>query len=164
MAGRRAYNEFMENALGKLRRRKGREGYRQEWKSIRYGWFLGDDEFREKLTGYISKVVEGHQRESYSGKGMDSHDEHQAEKLLARGLGALGMKAGDLNGLRKGAEVKCVLAWLIHTRTMVSHKWISRNLEMGAIFNMPKHIDSVKNPSTRRISTLKKKVQKCTNT
>jgi hypothetical protein len=163
-AGRRVYNEFMENALGKLRRKKGREAYKQEWKSLRYGWYLGNDEFREKLTGCISKVVEGYQRESYSGRGMGSHDEHQAKKLLARGFKALGMRPGDLKGLRKGDEVKCVLAWLIHSRTMVSHKWLSRTLEMGVISNMTKYIDSVKKPSTQRTAELKRKVQKCKNT
>ena len=163
-AGRREYNKFMGDVLGELRRKKGREAYKQEWKPIRYGWFLGGDEFREKLIDCMSKVVEDKQRESYSGQGIVRHDEHQAKKLLARGLKALGMRTGDLKGLCKGDELKCVLAWLIHTRTMVSHKWISQNLEMGVISNMTKYIDSVKHPSTQRLAILKKKVQKCRNT
>ena len=49
-----------------------------------------------------------------------------------------------LRARRKGHEVKCLLAWLAHTRAMVSHQWLSDRLHMGNATTVSTYIKRVK--------------------
>ena len=122
------YRQFLDGIAEEYRRKKCREAFKEEWRPIRYGWCLGSEEFKDKLTAKIERVIVGRDRQSYSGEGIERHDEAQAERLARGGMAALGVDESDLLIMRKGDDRKCVIAWLVHTRTMVRHKWIADRL------------------------------------
>ena len=74
----------------------------EEWAALRYGWYAGSDGFRDGLVRRLGKVMEGRQRGSYSGGGVRRHDESEAEKLIVKGMKALGVTEHDLSCLPKG--------------------------------------------------------------
>ena len=158
--GRKAYGQYLESRAGDLRTKAGRKAFKEEWKTIRYGWYLGDEGFKDKLLKGIGKVVEGRQRASYSGESIRQHDEYEAEGLLRAGMSVLKIKEADLEALPKGDETKCVLAWLVHSQTMASHQWISERLRMGVPSNMTKYVEDVKQPISNRIAKIKRNIEK----
>ena len=70
----------------------------------------------------------------------------------------LGVKEADLSTLAKGHESKCLPARLAHTRTMVSHQWLSDRLRMGNSTTVSTDIKRVKQADERRLVNLKKKL------
>ena len=80
-------------------------------------------------------------------------DEGLALKLLKRGLGVLRIKESDLEAKAKGALEKQVLLWWLRKKTVVSRRWISENLGMGAlskVTNAVRKVDSEKESEIRR--------------
>jgi hypothetical protein len=67
-------------------------GRAEKWRCLRRGWFLGGDEFREKLMKMASGVVSKRKRGSYRREGLRRHDEREAEELLSKGMERLGVK------------------------------------------------------------------------
>jgi hypothetical protein len=57
-----------------------------EFEELRRGWFLGGEQFRERLETLAPKVVKDRQRESDSSSALRRHDEVQAARLLEAGL------------------------------------------------------------------------------
>jgi hypothetical protein len=83
-------------------------------------------------------------RESFSGTEVQLHDELEAERLFQNGLGVLELTEEALLRLRKGADEKALLAWLIRRNCVVSNAWISERLDMGradCLSRYPKRID-----------------------
>lgn len=156
-AGRRAYAQYMEDRANEWRTKEGKKAFKEAWKPIRYGWFLGEEDFKETLLTHLGPAVAGKQRTSYGGAAIQAHDEAQAEKLVGRGMKALGLEAADLATLPKGDAYKCVLAWLAHRHTMVSHSWLCERLIMGSPSNMSTYISRAK---STRMRALRGKVEK----
>ena len=142
--GRMAYGEYLQRRAGELRTKAGRKAFKEEWKPIRYGWYLGTEEFKVQLLGRLGEAVAGKQRTSYGGDGIREHDEHCAEELIRKGMMRLQVAESDLVSLAKGHEVKCLLAWLAHTRTMVSHQWLTDRLKMGNATTVSAYIKSIR--------------------
>ena len=111
--------------------KEGRQELEEKWKALRRGWYVGEDGFFEKLKARLGALVAGKQRESHSGGARRAHGEAAAQKLLAVGLGCLGIGATDLKTLPKSAPEKTVLAWWLRERTTVSLRWVSQELGMG---------------------------------
>jgi len=158
--GRRAYAEYLDGRVDELRTRKGREALNQEWKALRRAWYLGDDRFRERLLEELGGVLTGRERGSYSGEAVRRHDEREAEDLIRLGLEALGLSEGELSALAKGDPRKCALAWLAHTRTTVSHRWLAERLRMGYPSNMTVYIDTVRRARDGPAVAAKKRLQR----
>jgi hypothetical protein len=118
--------------------------------------YAGAEEFRDQLLKRLDKAVEGNQRASYSGESIRQHDEYRAEELIGKGMKCLGIKESDLNGLAKGHDVKCLLAWLAHTRTMASHQWLSDRLQMGNSITVSTYIKRVKEAGSGPLCIAKK--------
>ena len=159
-AGRRAYARYLDERFGELKTRKGREELNQEWKALRRAWYLGEDRFRERLLGELSGVLTDRQRASYSGEAVRRHDEREAEGLMRLGLEALGLSEGELSAMPKGDPRKCALAWLAHTRTTVSHRWLAERLHMGYPSNMTAYIDTVRHAQNARAAAAKRLLRK----
>ncbi len=73
--------------------------------------------------------------------------------MLKRGLGVLGIKESDWEAKAKGALEKQVLLWWLRKKTVVSRRWISENLGMGAlsrVTNAVRKVDSEKESEIRR--------------
>lgn len=160
-AGRRAYERQMEQHIAELRNRGRRKAQEAEWNLLRHGWYVGSEDFREKLMERIAETVEGNDRASYAGGAICAHDQAQAETLLRRGMKVLKLTEASLRQRPKNDPPKCVLAWLVHTHTMASHKWIGERLHMGHPSQISTHIartragkDSALRPLVRQLATL----------
>ena len=158
--GRSEYRRHIEARRRGYRTKKGREELGKECAAIRRGWYLGSDAFREKLITLVEDVVEGRQSDSYSGEAMVRMRERRAERLVRKGVPVLGLRMQDLPKLPKGHEAKCVLAWLVHTRTMASHKWLAARLAMGVPSNMTTYIDRARRNRSPRIRALRAEVER----
>jgi len=156
--GRLAYAQCIEGRMNELRTKEGKKAFKELWKPVRYGWYAGSEEFKEKLISRLSKVVEGKQRASYSGAGIREHDECRAERLIRKGMRTLKIDEDDLDRLPKGHELKCLLAWLAHTHTMVSHGWLSKRLQMGYPTTVSTYIKSVRLAPAGRLARLRDKL------
>ncbi len=139
-AGRSRYETCMEQQVADLRGRGNRKAMEAEWKPLRHGWYVGSDDFREQLLEQIAEIVDGNDRASYTGGAICAHDEAQAETLLRQGMKVLRIKKDALSTWPKNDPRKCALAWLVHTETMVSHKWIGQKLHMGHPSQISTHI------------------------
>ena len=142
--GRQAYREYIEDRIRELGTKDGRKAFKEDWKPIRYGWYLGAEGFKEKLVKRVGKTVKGKKRASYGGKAIREHDESCAEELIRKGLKCLEVTEKDLGRLAKGHDVKCLLAWLAHTYTMVTHQWLTDRLQMGNPQTVSTYIKKVK--------------------
>jgi len=141
--GRREYATYLEGRKLELWTRVGRKELEREWKSIRRGWYLGSDEFRDRLQNRLEGMLKRHRRDSYDGEAVRYHNETGALHLLERGLEALGIRQADLHALPKNERRKAILAWLIRKNTTMSSEWISRQLDMGHISNVTNYIRDV---------------------
>ena len=88
----------------------------------------------------MKERVGEHDRRSYGGGAVRAYDETEAERLVQRGLRALGLKEDELSHLPKGHADKCALACAVHARTMASHKWLTARLHMGHPQNLTAYI------------------------
>jgi putative transposase len=144
-AGRRRYGEFMEGRVAELRTAAGKRAFREEWSAIRHGWYVGGAEFGELLIEKVKGVVGTHDRRSYGGEAVCRHDEQEAESLIRRGMRDLRLTDEDLTRLPKGHPHKKALANLAHSRTLVSHLWLSQRLHMGHPQNLSLYIKQARN-------------------
>jgi hypothetical protein len=119
-AGRREFGLQMEE-------RRASESA-QEWKSVRRGWCLGDEQFREELLEQAVKKSGEHHQAQERKEGV----EQKAERIVREGLHRLRWTVKDLRGTRKGAAEKVAIARRLRRETTISLKWIAARLEMGA--------------------------------
>jgi len=158
--GRREYERYMQGRVAELRSRGGKKSFKEQWKPIQYGWYVGDEQFKAKLLKRVAGAVAGKDRSSYSGEAIHGHDEQESEAMIIQGMKVLDMTEDQLEGLRKGEERKCVLAWLVHTRTMASHKWIGERLRMGCPSQISVHVAKVRSNQHTRLNHLRQRVEK----
>jgi putative transposase len=118
-AGRKAFEKQME-----LRRW---EEQPEEWKRLRRGWCLGDQEFRKELLEMMSERMGA---EHY---GQERHEsaEARAERVLAEELKRARWTEGTLAQKRKGDPKKVKMAQRLRRETTMTLKWIAQRLKMG---------------------------------
>lgn len=124
--GRRAYVAWLE-----ARADAGGDVGEQAMKELRRGWYLGEPTFVDKLRALVDpKRDRGTEGRDATAKG---HDESEAEDLVSRGLGLLGMpmEKEALAGLRKGDPGKVLVAVIVRKNTSVSNRWLADRLAMG---------------------------------
>ena len=144
--GRRRYREALERRARDERRASTMDNGMLA--SLRRGWFLGSEEFRQELLEKYDAFPAG----ARSGERKSRrHDEAEAERLIRKGLQILGMK--DLDGQAKGSAVKIALAAMVKSRTVVTNLWIARRLQMGDPSRVSRYCAEAGNRSdVRRIS------------
>jgi hypothetical protein len=138
-----AYELYIEELAKRYHKKDERKDFDEEWKALRRGWYLGSENFRDRLTKLLAKVIGGKQKGTYFGDERRAHDEVQAERLLQKGLKALKLGEQDLQSGTKGMPEKQVLAWWLRTSTTVNRKWISDHLRMGDLSRVTKAINVV---------------------
>jgi hypothetical protein len=89
--------------------KRGRTELAEEWKAIRRGWYVGGTEFKERMLGLVEPPLRQGRSGSYSGAAKRAHGEAEAERLLARGLAALGLAEG--NWRKRGRELGKRRCW-----------------------------------------------------
>ncbi len=144
-AGRRRYREYMRKRVVELAESDDPQELDSNWAKIRRGWCFGTDRFKADMLERIGGLPG--RRESFSGDEVRLHDECEAERLLQGGLEVLELTEEGLLELRKGADEKALLAWLIRRHCAVPNAWIAERLQMGradCLSRYPQRIDETK--------------------
>ena len=157
--GRSAYRRYMQRCVRDLAASDDPREARAQWSNLRRGWFFGDDTFRDVLLDLVDGVRSNTKAKSHSGAEVTLHDERGAEKLKRRAMQILGLKNRDLSTLPKGAIVKKLLVWYIHTRTTASNAWLSENIGCGHEGNVSKYTREISKTKDRQIGALRKKLE-----
>jgi len=119
-AGRRQFEQRMEQ------RRAQETG--SDWRSIRRGWCLGEETFRQEL------LAQAHEREGehhYGGQRRETAAE-KARRIVAEELDARGWSEAELVRRPKGDVEKVGMAQRLRRETSVTLKWIAARLRMGS--------------------------------
>ena len=114
-----------------------------------------DDDFPDRK----GKGVRKGRSSSYSGEAKRAHGEAEAERLLARGLAALGLAEGQLAERRKGAWEKEVLAWWLCQHTTARRRWVSERLGMGDESRVAQAIGRLKRKGQPELERLKRRLE-----
>jgi putative transposase len=127
--GLRAYAAYME------KRAKDPEGActDESLKELRRGWYLGTDDFRDRVLDAVAKELREKRRKgSITGMAARAHDKAEAERLVKAAAGILGMPTArnSLDGRGLYADVKTLVAWLVRKRTPVTRDWVAERLVM----------------------------------
>ena len=150
------YEAYMESRVLELADPAKHPEWEAKWKELRRGWYVGEESFLDQLKTRLGKLVAGKQRESHAGGARRAHGEAGAHALLAVGLKALGLKAGDVAALSKGAPEKTVLAWWLRERTTVSLRWISEELAMGHYTRVSQAVSRLQRKPGRKLARLQR--------
>jgi len=148
---RRGYAAYIDARVLELGIKAGRKELEKEWKQLRRGWYLGGEKFREELVRRLESAVRGRQRGSHSGPARAAHDQAAAERSLAAGMRALGLKARDLGQLPRGAPEKAALAWWLRQKTTVPLAWVADRLEMGHPSRVSQAVGRIRTRPGRRL-------------
>ena len=149
---RRRYAALMERRLQEVLHANFKPDQEKEWVRLRRGWYLGGDEFRDKLMDRADGLLSGRQRVSFSKEGLQMHDECAAEKLLKEVLARLATTLVTIQRNRQNDPRKQAVAWYLKGRTVVGDAWICRRLEMGSRSNVSRAVMAFRSPddSVRR--------------
>jgi hypothetical protein len=161
-AGRRAYRQYLQKRVRELAASGEESPVSEDADRIRRGWCLGPAEFKDRLEALIDGRMEKKRRSSYSGGEAARHDERQADRLLQAGLRTLGADRQKVCAAPKGADEKCLLAWLVRRHTAVSNEWICRQLNMGrpdCLSRYPRKIDETRD---RQLLELRRRLEEIT--
>ena len=160
---RRAYENYLQNRAEEC---WGEEKTREKddmLESLRRGWYLGCEVFRDTLCELAKEVVKGKCRESYAGNVMRGHDEAEAEKLLLMGLERLGLTREGVRTLKQSDARKQGMAWLIKSKTVVNDAWIQTVLAMGDRSNVSRAVSAYRREGGKDIKKWKKILHVCTD-
>jgi REP element-mobilizing transposase RayT len=123
-AGRREFERRMEE--------RGRRENADDYKPLRRGWCLGEPAFRKELLGQMAGRVGQHHY------GADRHEsgEEKALRIVAEELKKRQWTHHTLRSRRKGDSEKVKIASRLRRETIMTLKWIARQLEMGGWTNV----------------------------
>jgi putative transposase len=135
-------------------------GMRGEFdKQIKRGWYIGSEEFRERLDGLLLGRA---RNDNHRGSQRQQHGPAEAERLIQKALEVL---EWDEEGLLEAQSVqpeKQAVAWLVKTQTAVSGAWIAERLQMGHRTNCSRAISQFRHEKETNIKKLKKAMLKYT--
>jgi putative transposase len=119
VAGRRQFERQMEQ-----RRVMEDQG---QWDSVRRGWYLGDETFRQELLAQMKEK----RGQNHYGEEASNSDVEQAEGLVKKHLKRLHWREEELGLRRKGDRKKTILARRLRQETTMTLNWIAQRLKMG---------------------------------
>ena len=156
---RSGYEAYMETRALELAMKAGRRELEAAWKTVRRGWYVGGEGFKERLLARAKDVLRGKRHESHSGTARAAHDQSQAERMLERGMRVLGWRREDLAKAPKGQLEKRVLAWWVYGHTTVTRRWIAENLRMGYESGVSRAVSFVESSAANEVTTMKSKLR-----
>ena len=127
--GRNVYRETMEKRVQEERR--GGSIEEGMLKALRRGWCFGSETFRESILEGLTPLAHAEQGNSRRGI-AGSHNEQEAERLIAGALKVLKIDPRDLPKLPKGSAEKIAIASVVKRQTAVTNAWLATRLHMGA--------------------------------
>jgi REP element-mobilizing transposase RayT len=134
----------------------GRQGEFEQ--QVKRGWFLGSDQFREKLLGKLDRIGTG---DNYRGGQKREHNQAMAERYLKRALVELHLQEEDLLAMKANRLEKQAVAWLLKTHTTVTGVWLSDRLRLGHPSNSSRAIKTFREDQGRQVLEIKAKMTKC---
>jgi len=152
---RHGYAAYLEGRVLELGLKQGRKELEERWKTLRRGWYLGEEKFLDKLKDRLAALVAGRRGESHSGGAKRAHGELAAREWLIQGLEVLGIGPADLARLPKGAPEKTALAWWLRRQTTVSLRWVAQELAMGQYTRVSQAVSRMNQQPSRRLRQLK---------
>lgn len=158
---RRRYRAWMARRTHEVLDLEETEEQAQKWRKLQRGWYLGSENFRDRLMDRVDGIVAGRKRNSYRGENLRTHDEREAAKLLSAGLDRLRLTARMVVALKKTDPRKQALAWLIKTRTVVRDEWLIARLEMGHRSNISRAVSAFRISAGREHNRLRKLLHTC---
>ncbi len=123
-AGRRRFEEVMEERRG--------EEQSEQWKPLRRGWCLGEEQFRKELLEQVHEMAGAH----HYGEEIGQSTEEKACRIIAEELAKLSWAEVHLSERRKGDAGKVRIARRLRRETTVSKRWIAQQLAMGSVSNV----------------------------
>lgn len=159
--GRRRYAGLMARRVAEVNRGPSSEEWDEAWRSIRRGWYVGSDSFRDRLMDKIDAAVRGKKRTSYASSGLRRHDEREAERLLQEAMKALEVSLPDLWARRQTDPVKQAVAWWVKSRCVISDEWLCGKLEMGSRTNVSRAVSRYRKGRDVQSRPLKRRLQLC---
>src|SRR4051812_18104311 len=127
-AGRSEFEWMMEQ------RRASETGV--EWKSLRRGWYVGSQTFRQEL---LEQVIHKMGQNHY---GIERKEgaEDKAGRIIEEELSKARLTMGQLATMAKSAPIKLLIATRIRQETTMTLKWISQRLQTGAWTHLNKRL------------------------
>ena len=107
-------------------RRRGDEP--GEWKAVRRGWYLGNEQFRQELLEQMGGKMGRH----HGGQERQETEEARAECILAKEVKRRRWAADELAKRRKGDREKVRIARRLRGETTMTMEWIAKRLNLGA--------------------------------
>jgi hypothetical protein len=91
---------------------RGRKIDEEAMKALRRGWYLGNQDFSQRLMALVEKKV---RKGSRANRAHELHGKVEVERLAVETLVALGVsrERKDLEGMRKGDRAKVLVAALL---------------------------------------------------
>lgn len=114
----------MEEALEQ--RRCAEEG--DEFKTIRRGWFLGEETLKQELLAQVSEKA----GKWHYGEAVQESAQAKAERIVKKELKRRKWDEKTLAVLRKGDAGKVAIAQQLRRETTMTLAWIAERLQMGA--------------------------------
>ena len=131
-------------------------GMRGEFdKQIQRGWYIGSEEFRERLDGLL---MGRSKNDNYRGNQRREHGPAEAERLWQEGLKVLGVVEADLLSAKSTRLEKQALAWLMKKNTSVTGKWIAERLQMGHLSTASVAISRFAKDNSRAAKRIRKQL------
>ena len=103
-----------------------------QWKAVRRGWCLGEEQFRRELLEQVLERAGTH----HYGEEIGQSAEEKARRIIAEELAKMDWEEADLGRRRKGDAGKVRIARRLRRETTVSKRWIANQLSMGTVSNV----------------------------
>ena len=131
-------------------------GMRGEFnKQIKRGWYIGSEEFRERLD---SMLMGRTRNDNYRSAQRRDHGPAEAERLWQKGLKMLDVEEEELLLAKSTRLEKQALAWLMKKNTTVTGKWIADRLQMGHLSTASIAINRFARDRSREATRIRKKL------
>jgi hypothetical protein len=108
--------------------RRRRENLKKEFQQVEKGWYLGDEQLRQKLLTKVS-VKAG---PDHFGAMVQEAAEAQAQPFVEKALKRMKLREADLSQRRSGDAGKVRLASEVRAGTTAPPAWIAERLKMGS--------------------------------
>ena len=159
-SGRRRYAEHMAERYAEVRTGRRWKENEAEWESLRRGWCLGSQVFREEMLDRIDAVMDTRIRGSFGGDAVRDHDECAARDEIEAALKALDLNAEDLPMLKKTDARKRAVAWWVRSHSTMSNRWVAEALHMGHEMNASASVRLVREARGNELARMRRRLEK----
>lgn len=156
-SGRKEYTKWIEQRAVEELDPKFEKELASERKSLKRGWCMGTEVFRDQLLDMLEKPSS----DNYRGEQRRAHGEYMAKDLLKNGVLVLGCSIAEAKDLPHNNMEKQALVWLMKSYTVVTGEWIRKELNMGSRANITRALQRFNHSKEKGIKRMKRKMTQC---